>query len=545
MRKRMIRLISLIGIIGVVFISNVGWAVGGNQERPQGRPSGLPPEIVTACQGKSEQAACQVGGTFTGTCRMLQNQLACVLSQEEASDEQRQQWDRLDRNHDGFLDVNEVRGEAEVQDNPPRDERQQENRRNDENRPPQRQNQPNTQEGQRQPRGPERENKGEPWTGQESGYSIDQAISDRAQLTTIAFAALAYLTGDLCSDTFLPPGKVSDFFGFQYLRDTDSGEMGHNTTFVPRSANNVLYILNEEQKAQLIALAKEQTSQIKELGCKRFPLMKAFRRQLEGDLPSGSQGLDKKAVMAYSAELYRLDGQLSLQRAQALGGIIRSLDQEQRTYLDRMAAGNSLSWPDLPDQLDKRRFSHEEHVAVMTYASEMFSWYAGSVEADTYFCPERHGMYFGAFYMKDIPAMGNPNYSIGTQITGESGDAFLNVLTDAQRQQITSLVDLQRPALQQIVETRRAISTRLRRFMQEDTVDEAEVLALAEQYGRSDGELSYLYALHFAQVNSTLSSAQKSTFMQLRNLDDFPCNGAYLYSQNIAMPEIVNTDFLF
>ena len=27
-------------------------------------------------------------------------------------------------------------------------------------------------------------------------------------------------------------------------------------------------------------------------------------------------------------------------------------------------------------------------VSVMTYASEMFSWYAGSVDADTYFCPE-------------------------------------------------------------------------------------------------------------------------------------------------------------
>ena len=37
-------------------------------------------------------------------------------------------------------------------------------------------------------------------------YSIDQAISDRAQLHTIAFDGLAFLTGDFCSDTFLPPG---------------------------------------------------------------------------------------------------------------------------------------------------------------------------------------------------------------------------------------------------------------------------------------------------------------------------------------------------
>ena len=123
MKKRMIRLIGLIGIIGVVFISNVGWTAGGNQDRPQGKPSGLPPEIAAACHGKSEQAACQVGGTFTGTCRMLQNQLACVLSQDDASADLKQQWDNLDRNHDGFLDVNEVRNEAG-----PRDKNSGENR---------------------------------------------------------------------------------------------------------------------------------------------------------------------------------------------------------------------------------------------------------------------------------------------------------------------------------------------------------------------------------------------------------------------------------
>lgn len=384
-----------------------------------------------------------------------------------------------------------------------------------------------------------------PANGQGGGYSVAQAISDRAQLTTIAFAGLAFLTGDLCGDTFLPPGKVSDFFGFQYLRDTDSGEMGHNTTFVPRSANNMLYILNDAQKAELIALAKAQVTQINQFGYQRFPLMKAFRRQLEGDLPAGSKGLNQEAVMQYSAELYRLDGQLSLQRAQVLGRIIRSLDQKQRAYLDDMKAGNSLSWPDLPDQVDKRSYTPEEHVAIMTYASEMFSWYAGSVEADTYFCPERHGMYFGAFYMKDIPAMGNPDYSIGTQITGDSGEAFLNVLTEAQRRQITSLVDLQRTALQQIVTTRQAIATQLRQLMKADKIDEAAILSLAEQYGSADGELSYLYATHFAEVNKTLSSIQKAQLMKLRNLEGFTCQGAYLYSQNIAMPKIQNTDFLF
>jgi len=33
-------------------------------------------------------------------------------------------------------------------------------------------------------------------------------------------------------------------------------------------------------------------------------------------------------------------------------------------------------------------------LAIMTYAGDLFSWYADSVDADVYFCPERHGIYY-------------------------------------------------------------------------------------------------------------------------------------------------------
>lgn len=62
-------------------------------------------------------------------------------------------------------------------------------------------------------------------SGNQSNYSIEQAISDNAQLSTLAFDGLGFLAGNFCSDTFLPPGKVSDFFGFQYLRDTTQAGM--------------------------------------------------------------------------------------------------------------------------------------------------------------------------------------------------------------------------------------------------------------------------------------------------------------------------------
>lgn len=377
-------------------------------------------------------------------------------------------------------------------------------------------------------------------------YSIEQAVSDRAQLNTIAFDGLAFLTGDLGGNTFLPPGKAADFFGFQYMRDVDSNELGHNTSFVPRAANNVLQVLSTEQKAQLIALAKEQEALLADLAYKRFPLVKAFCRLLEGDLPAGTTGLDRAAVMKYTRQVFEVDGLLSYRRAEVLGAIVRSLDTQQQEYLGRMAFNNSATWPELPDQVDKRSLSHAAHVAVMTYASELFSWYAGSVDADVYFCPERHATYFGSFYMKDIPAMGNANFSISTSLTGDSGEAFLAALTDTQRPRITGLVDLQRKDLEEIVTVRRAISIELRRFMKEGTIDKAKVLDLARRYGELDGEISYWYATRFSEVGKTLSAEQKQTLLKLRNLDSrYVCKGAYLYSQAIEMPVIPNTDFLF
>ncbi|MEI7635442.1 MAG: hypothetical protein WCK47_14315 [bacterium] len=380
-------------------------------------------------------------------------------------------------------------------------------------------------------------------------YSTEQAVSDRAQLNTIAFDGLAFLTGDMGCNTFLPPGKVADFCGFQYMRDVDTNELGHNTSFVPRAANNILYILTApppEQKAQLTALAKEQEKLLTDFALKRFPLINAFCRQLEGNIPSGSAGLNREAVMKYTSELYEIDGLLSYRRAEVLGGIIRSLTDKQREYLAKMVFNNSSTWPEMKDQVDKKSMSQTAHVAVMTYASEMFSWYAGNVEADVYFCPERHATYFGSFYMKDIPAMGNPNYSISTSLTGDSGEAFLAALTEPQRKLITSLVDQQRTNLAEIVKTRRAIATELRRFMKEASVEKIKVIALSKRYGELDGEISYCYATAFAQVAKTLTADQKKTLLKLRNLDaKYTCKGAYIYSRAIDMPEVSNTDFLF
>jgi hypothetical protein len=142
------------------------------------------------------------------------------------------------------------------------------------------------------------------------------------------------MTGNLEAQSFFPPGKVADYTGFQYLRDNDPDDMGHNTSFLTRIANNIIYILNDSQFANLKTLAIAQLDQINMYGYQRFPLMKAFRRLLDNDIPAGSTGLNRNAVKKTSRELYLIDGQISFDRALLYANILGSLSPTQKAYLE-------------------------------------------------------------------------------------------------------------------------------------------------------------------------------------------------------------------
>jgi Spy/CpxP family protein refolding chaperone len=399
------------------------------------------------------------------------------------------------------------------------------------------------------PRGDRPERPGE--RGRRGGpqqYSLEQAISDNAQLHTIAFSGLAFITGDFGAATFLPPGKVCDFFGFQYMRDIDAAETGHNPKFLDRIAGNVLKVLTDEQRAKLEALAREQAPQFRELAERRWPLIKAFYRELNGDIPAGSSGLNEAAVAKYVGDLFAFDAELSYRRAQVVGGIVAAFTPEQKAYLAKMKFGDFSTWPDVEmDQYKLPRGTEKlVNVAYMTYASELFSWYAGSIEADVYFCPERHGTYFGGFYMKDMPAMGKRDYDISTSVTGDSGQGFLRTLTEEQRRFVTAIPDQQRKALREIVDTRRAIATELRKFLTGEQADKEKVLSLGRRYGELDGELSYYYATAFAKANKTLTAEQRKELVKLRNLEGYTSAPAYVYSDAVRdEPKLPETDRFF
>jgi phosphatidylethanolamine-binding protein (PEBP) family uncharacterized protein len=187
----------------------------------------------------------------------------------------------------------------------------------------------------------------------------------------------------------------------------------------------------------------------------------------------------------------------------------------------------------------------------------MLAWYVGSRDADVYFCPERQGTYFGSFFMKDVKAMHNPDYTISSNMTAEMGDAFLAALDTTQRTRITGLVARQKADLLALVAKRDQISVALRGLLVSGgAVSDAAVLALSRQYGELDGEISSLYATAFADVGRSLTEAQKSTLLALRKTAtaetggspdyDATCGNGYLYSAPLPAPPVIeNTDFLF
>ncbi|MEI6510028.1 MAG: PKD domain-containing protein [bacterium] len=408
-------------------------------------------------------------------------------------------------------------------------------------------------------------------------YNLARTLADGAQRTTLAFSGLALITGNLEAQSFFPPGKAADYTGFQFLRDNDPDKMGHNTSFLTRVANNVIYILNDSQFAQLKTLAAAQIEQINLYAYQRFPLMKAFRRLLDGDLPSGSSGLDLDAVKQASRELYLLDGQISFDRALLYANILNSLDSSQTAYLEAMRGQGFNSWPDISKEQIKGKMAglpQGTAVAVMTYAGDLFSWYAGSVEADVYFCPERQGTYYGSFYIKDAPAIGREGYNIDEQLTATAGaalcDSSKGYVTPEQAALVSSLVEIQRDNLyasptSNIVLMRTEIATLLRSLIASTaSADEieAQVLELSGIYGELDGENNQAYATVFTQVYQTLTDQQKTNLAALRAsilsgvysdgtpFDFTLCTTPFLYSsvitdQSLLAPYIADTDYLF
>ena len=75
---------------------------------------------------------------------------------------------------------------------------------------------------------------------------ITQTLSDEGQRNTIAFDGLAFLTGSLGADSFFPPGKVADFWGFSTCATTIPARWDTTHSFLTSAAFNMWGILTHQ-----------------------------------------------------------------------------------------------------------------------------------------------------------------------------------------------------------------------------------------------------------------------------------------------------------
>ncbi len=390
-----------------------------------------------------------------------------------------------------------------------------------------------------------RENDSRP--GPKELYSIEQSTDDNTQLKTISFAALAFMSSDICDMSFLPPGKSASYFGFQHLRDVFGGAEGHGQNFVPRIANNLLYILNRSQKNKLIHLAEKQLKKINQFAMMRFPLLITFDRFAHKQLPNGTLQLNRQKIIQHSADLYALDGELSYERAIGFAEVIHSLSKNQKEKLEGLKNKKLDNWTTHSEQLDKRSFDHDVYIALMTYSSELYSWYAGDLEKDVYFTPERTAAYFGAYWTKAAPmkAVKTKNYKISMNLTSESGVLFLEMLSSKQRKKITGLVQAQKRYLLSLTNIRRGIAVEIRKIFTGTTGNYVEVIRLSRKFGEADGEIAYLYANAFTEVRHSLTRNQQKKAIEIRNISQYKCKGAFLYAEPISVPDVSNISTYF
>ena len=278
----------------------------------------------------------------------------------------------------------------------------------------------------------------------------------------------------------------------------------------------------------------------------RFPLMVAFRRNLEGKIPNGSPGLSLTAIQNHSAYIYEIDANLTIARARMYAEVINSLNDSQKVAITSMQTGGFYTWPNA-SQFLVDNVKGDSQVLLTSYIGDIFTWFQGNLDNYTYFCPERQGDYFGAFYVKDAPALINHSYMIPMNRTSDGGESFVNLLDAFQKQIILNVGVNQYQPLLDLVSHRRAISTELIKLLSGGTINETLIRTLDREYGMLDGKISYYYATAFAQVEKMLNETQKVQMMKIRDLDNYPCSEGYgfVYANNGSYPSVINTDFLF
>ena len=116
--------------------------------------------------------------------------------------------------------------------------------------------------------------------------------------------------------------------GFQFIRDSEPNGMGHNSQFSDYISQYMFTKLTDSQMRILNAIQAdaEYVNNTKYVLTLRQDMSSSLRKLLES--PSNLSRLNMSAVVDVYGTMQRVNGQIILRRAKALGSIVRSMSAD-------------------------------------------------------------------------------------------------------------------------------------------------------------------------------------------------------------------------
>ena len=96
-----------------------------------------------------------------------------------------------------------------------------------------------------------------------------------------------------------------------------------------------------------------------------------------------------------------------------------------------------------------------------------------------------------------------------------------------------------------MADIRRKIAVEIRKIFVGTTGNHDEVIRLSRKFGEADGEIAYLYANAFTEVRHSLTENQQKKAIEIRNISQYKCKGAFLYAEPISVPNVSNISSFF
>ena len=139
-------------------------------------------------------------------------------------------------------------------------------------------------------------------------------LTSPPEQNTFGYACLAWLTGNVCSDSFLPPGKIGELMGFQFIRDSEPNGLGHNSQFSDYISQYIFTKLTDDQmmtinSIQADAVYVENTKLVLSL---RQDMSSSLRKLLVS--PTSLADLNLRAVADVYGKMQTVNGLIILRR---------------------------------------------------------------------------------------------------------------------------------------------------------------------------------------------------------------------------------------